>query len=155
MDLLDNTQGRPVIKQSLSMGLLHPWIVLLFFEIAITFPGGDLMEMNTDQVWQDVLGQLQLQMTRATFDTWLKDTHIVSRNNGTLIVGTKSTFAKDWLENRLKNTINRTVSDIIGRVRARPEQMTEVRPWIRNSPSYPTPMTMATVNFKATEVARP
>jgi chromosomal replication initiator protein len=114
MDLLDNTQGRPVIKQSLSMGLLHPWIVLRFFEIAITFPGGDLMEMNTDQVWQDVLGQLQLQMTRATFDTWLKDTHIVSKNNGTLIVGTKSTFAKDWLENRLKNTINRTVSDIIG-----------------------------------------
>jgi hypothetical protein len=114
LDLLDNTQGRPVIKQSLSMGLLHPWIVLRFFEIAITFPGGDLMELNTDQVWQDVLGQLQLQMTRATFDTWLKDTHIVSRNNGTLIVGTKSTFAKDWLENRLKNTINRTVSDIIG-----------------------------------------
>ena len=72
------------------------------------------MEMNTDQVWQDVLGQLQLQMTRATFDTWLKDTHIVSTNNETIIVGTKSTFAKDWLENRLKNTIDRAVSDMTG-----------------------------------------
>lgn len=72
------------------------------------------MSTITDQVWQDVLSQLQLQMTRATFDTWLKDTHIVSQNNDKLIIGTKNTFAKDWLENRLYNTINRTVVNIVG-----------------------------------------
>jgi hypothetical protein len=36
--------------------------------------------MNTDQVWQSVLGQLKLQMTQATFDTWLKDTWIIAQN---------------------------------------------------------------------------
>ena len=72
------------------------------------------MELNTDEVWQSVLDQLQLQMTRATFDTWLKDTCIISKNNGHLVIGTKNTYAKDWLENRLFNTINRTVADILG-----------------------------------------
>jgi chromosomal replication initiator protein len=72
------------------------------------------MAMSIEQVWQTVLGQLQLQMTRATFDTWLKDTRIVSKNNKDLVIGAKNSFAKDWLENRLYNTINRTVSNILG-----------------------------------------
>ncbi len=71
------------------------------------------MATNTDQVWQVALGQLQLQMTRATFDTWLKDTRIISQNNGNLVIGTKNAFAKDWLENRLFNTISRTVANIL------------------------------------------
>ena len=70
--------------------------------------------MDVDHVWQTALGQLQLQMTRATFDTWVKDTRVVSKDNGKLIVGTKSAFAKDWLENRLSTTINRTVSNVLG-----------------------------------------
>lgn len=71
--------------------------------------------MNADQVWQAALGQLQMQMTQATFDTWVKDTRIVSQNEDKLIIGTKSAFAKDWLENRLFSTISRTVTSVIGR----------------------------------------
>jgi chromosomal replication initiator protein len=67
-----------------------------------------------DQVWQVALGQLQLQMTRATYDTWVKDTHLVSKDGPELVIGTKSAFAKDWLENRLLPTISRTVASILG-----------------------------------------
>ncbi|MEW5956949.1 MAG: chromosomal replication initiator protein DnaA [Chloroflexota bacterium] len=70
--------------------------------------------MNTDQIWQAALGQLQLQMTQATFDTWVKDTRLVSREQDRLVVGAKNAFAKDWLENRLFATINRTVNSILG-----------------------------------------
>ena len=69
---------------------------------------------TVEQVWQVALGQLQLQMTRATYDTWVKDTHIVSQDGEKLIVGAKSAFAKDWLENRLLATISRTVANIMG-----------------------------------------
>lgn len=68
-----------------------------------------------DQVWQAALGQLQLQMTRATFDTWVKNTHVVSQNHEIMVIGTKSAYAKDWLENRLIATIRRTVANILGR----------------------------------------
>jgi chromosomal replication initiator protein len=71
--------------------------------------------MNADQVWQAALGQLQMQMTQATFDTWVKNTHAVSQNGDSLVIGTKSAFAKDWLENRLFATISRTVTNIVGR----------------------------------------
>ncbi|MCB0154216.1 MAG: chromosomal replication initiator protein DnaA [Anaerolineae bacterium] len=70
--------------------------------------------MVADQVWQVALGQLQLQMTRATFDTWVKDTRLVSKTGDKLVIGTKSAFAKDWLENRLLPTISRTVASILG-----------------------------------------
>ena len=35
------------------------------------------------QLWTTALGQLQLQMTQATFDSWVKDTHLIAANNGT------------------------------------------------------------------------
>lgn len=71
--------------------------------------------MDAEHVWQSALGQLQMQMTRATFDTWVKDTRIVAKDDQKLVIGTKSAFAKDWLENRLFTTINRTVSNVLGR----------------------------------------
>ncbi|MCG3208240.1 MAG: Chromosomal replication initiator protein DnaA [Anaerolineae bacterium] len=73
------------------------------------------MTINADHVWQTTLGQLQLQMTRATFDTWVKDTRIISHNDDQLVIGTKNPFAKDWLENRLTTTISRTVANVLGR----------------------------------------
>ena len=35
-------------------------------------------ELNAPQVWRSVLGELQLQMPRATFDTWVKNTSVVA-----------------------------------------------------------------------------
>jgi chromosomal replication initiator protein len=71
--------------------------------------------MDTDQVWQATLGQLQLQMTRATYDTWIKDTRIVAQDGARLVIGTKSAFAKDWIENRLAATINRVINNVLGK----------------------------------------
>ena len=71
--------------------------------------------MRADQIWQAALGELQLQMTKATFDTWVKNTHIVSQEDGTFIIGVHNAFTKDWLENRLLTTIKRTLVGIVGR----------------------------------------
>jgi hypothetical protein len=68
---------------------------------------------NNGQLWQSVLDQLQLQMTQATFDTWVKETWFISLNQQELIIGTKNSFAKDWLENRLYPVISRTVCQIL------------------------------------------
>ena len=48
-------------------------------------------------------------MTRATFDSWLKDTWLVSCEDGRWVVAVKSRYAKEWLENRLAATIRRVV----------------------------------------------
>jgi len=66
--------------------------------------------VDAHRIWQAALGELQLQMTQATYDTWLKGTFAVSYEDGLLIVGTENPYAKEWLENRLLGTIKRTLA---------------------------------------------
>ncbi len=70
--------------------------------------------LDHEQLWKLTLDALQLQMTHATFDTWVKDTHLVSQTDQKLTISANSEFAQDWLENRLYNTINRVISGILG-----------------------------------------
>jgi len=68
--------------------------------------------MNAEQAWQSVLGQLQMEMPRASFDTWVRDTKPVSYQDGTLTVGVRNAYARDWLENRLSSTVSRLLLGI-------------------------------------------
>ena len=69
--------------------------------------------MNIDQAWQSVLGQLQMEMPKASFDTWVQDTHPVKIENGILTVGVRNAYARDWLENRLASTVSRLLIGIM------------------------------------------
>ncbi|HEY5731045.1 MAG TPA: DnaA/Hda family protein, partial [Anaerolineales bacterium] len=69
--------------------------------------------MNADQAWQSVLGQLQMEMPRASFDTWVRDTKPVSYNESTLTIGVRNAYARDWLESRLASTVNRLLIGIL------------------------------------------
>ena len=69
--------------------------------------------MNSDQAWQSVLGQLQMEMPRASFDTWVRDTKPVSHKDGTLTIGVRNAYARDWLENRLASTVNRLLGSLM------------------------------------------
>jgi chromosomal replication initiator protein len=68
--------------------------------------------MTPETAWQTTLGELELQMTRTTFDTWLKDTHLLSCDEDQYVVGVRSGYAKDWLEKRLHDTILRTLTAV-------------------------------------------
>ncbi|MFH1085692.1 MAG: chromosomal replication initiator protein DnaA [Chloroflexota bacterium] len=71
--------------------------------------------MDAHQLWQAALGQLELQLPRPTFETWMQRSHALSLEDGTLVVAVHSAYAKDWLENRLYGRIHRTVSAIAER----------------------------------------
>ena len=64
--------------------------------------------------WGAALSELQLQMTKATFDTWLANTRAIAFEDSTLTIRVASAFAKDWLENRLLTTVKRTLVGIVG-----------------------------------------
>lgn len=65
--------------------------------------------MTPEAAWKATLGELELQMTRATFNTWLKDANLLRYEEGTYVIGVRNDYAKDWLCNRLKDTILRTL----------------------------------------------
>ncbi len=69
----------------------------------------DRLLINAQKQWQATLGELQLQMTRATFDTWLRGSQVISREGDTLVVYVRHAYAVDWLQNRLLPVIKRTL----------------------------------------------
>jgi len=65
-------------------------------------------------IWQAALDELRLQMTKAIFDTWVKNTRLVSCQDDVFVIGAQNEFARDWLENRLLTTVKRTLVGIVG-----------------------------------------
>ncbi len=69
---------------------------------------------SPDSAWKATLGELELQMTKATFNTWLRDARLLSSAGDRYVIGVRNGYAKDWLENRLHDTILRTLGAIVG-----------------------------------------
>ncbi len=69
---------------------------------------------EAESLWREVLGELQLQLSRATFDTWLRPTQgLALRANGDgrhhLLVLAPNGYAVAWLSGRLYPRIAETV----------------------------------------------
>ena len=70
---------------------------------------------KAEKIWQAALGELELQMTQATFSTWVKPTSVVAWEQDTIVLGAPNGYIKDWLENRLHAPIERTLSGVLGK----------------------------------------
>jgi hypothetical protein len=75
---------------------------------------GDPKRDLARSLWRATLAQLQRQMTKQTFDTWLKQTEVLDYREREFVIDAKSAFAKDWLENRLIKTIEVALSSVVG-----------------------------------------
>lgn len=53
--------------------------------------------MNNQQLWQAILGSLEISLSKANFNTWFKNTSIVERGGDYIIVGVPSAFNRDWI----------------------------------------------------------
>lgn len=80
--------------------------------------------MNNNQIWQAVLGEIELNLSRANFTTWFKNTFISSLDNDKIIVCVPNTFTKAWLEKKyhkeissaLQNITNKKIKEIFYKV---------------------------------------
>jgi chromosomal replication initiator protein len=69
--------------------------------------------MEASQAWQATLGQLQMELPKATYDTWVRDTRFIKHDENTFFIGVQNAYARDWLENRLTTTASRLLSGIM------------------------------------------
>lgn len=83
--------------------------------------------MNIEQLWQAALGEIELNLSRANFTTWFKNTFISSLEDGRVIVCVPNTFTKTWLEKKyhqqiataLENACEQKIKEIIYNVELR------------------------------------
>jgi chromosomal replication initiator protein len=53
--------------------------------------------MNNQQLWQAILGSLEISLSKANFNTWFKNTNINERGTDYIIVAVPSAFNRDWI----------------------------------------------------------
>lgn len=70
--------------------------------------------MNAEQAWQATLSQLQSEMPKASFDTWVRSAELVRHDENTFVVGVHNAYARDWLDSRLNTTMTRILSGMMG-----------------------------------------
>jgi chromosomal replication initiator protein len=70
--------------------------------------------MDAKQVWRAALGELQVSLSPANYETWLKDTALVAADGDRFRVAVPNGFAKDWLENRYRSLIAQTLARVVG-----------------------------------------
>ena len=70
--------------------------------------------MDAKQVWRAALGELQVSLSPANFETWLRDTQLVDVEEQRFRIAVPNGFAKDWLETRYRSLISQTLARIVG-----------------------------------------
>ncbi len=69
---------------------------------------------SASQIWQAALGELQLQVSRANFETWLAESEGIAFEDGSFVVGVPTGFAAEWLQKRLRPIIHKTLDGLLG-----------------------------------------
>ncbi|MBD2774633.1 chromosomal replication initiator protein DnaA [Iningainema tapete] len=72
------------------------------------------MEITIDNLWTQVLERLQVELSRPTFETWIKTASAERLENNCLVIRTPNPFARNWLQKYYIKTIANVVQDIIG-----------------------------------------
>ena len=63
------------------------------------------MTEENKKLWQSVLSEIELAISKANFNMWFKDTFINKQEEGTVFVGVPNVFVKDWLINKYHKNI--------------------------------------------------
>ena len=69
--------------------------------------------MDAKQVWRAVLGELQVSLSPANFETWLKDTTLVEIDETRFRIAAPNGFARDWLDNRYRTLVSQTLARVV------------------------------------------
>ncbi|HEY4963508.1 MAG TPA: chromosomal replication initiator protein DnaA [Candidatus Saccharimonadales bacterium] len=102
--------------------------------------------MQKDSLWQAVLGEIELSISRGNFLTWFKNTELVRHDDSITIIGVPNIFIKQQLERKY----NVLISEILGKNGATPKvieyKISSVAP---SRPVYDEPMMFTTGEAEA------
>lgn len=65
--------------------------------------------MNTKELWNNCLSEIETSISKANFTTWFKNTSIAKEDEGILYIGVPNEFVKDWLYNKFHKLILKTL----------------------------------------------
>ncbi len=69
------------------------------------------------RVWNSVLGEIELNISKPQFNTWIKNTYPISMDDKEIVICVPSAFTRDWLENKFNITILNSIQKITGSIK--------------------------------------
>lgn len=73
--------------------------------------------MNNQQLWQSVLGNMEVSLSRGNFSTWFKNTTVVERGNDTIVIGVPTEFVRKWISEKFQQEILKILKQIAPEIR--------------------------------------
>ncbi len=73
--------------------------------------------IDTKQLWENVLVDIELSISRANFSTWFKDTFVAKTEEGVVYVSVPNEFVRDWLATKYHRDILRAMRGYSDQVR--------------------------------------
>jgi len=71
--------------------------------------------LNLKALWSAALGEMQVALTKGNYDTWFKDTAIVSEEDDVFMIGVPNAFAREWLESKYRQQVRETLQRLLSR----------------------------------------
>src|SRR5256884_2874555 len=71
--------------------------------------------LNLKQLWTAALGELQVGLSRAQYDTWFKDTQVISEEDDVFLIGVPNAFAREWLDSKFRPQVRAALQHLLGR----------------------------------------
>lgn len=72
-----------------------------------------------DNLWQTVLGEIELTVSRGSYVTWFKNTRMLRYKDGVLVIGVPNVFIKQQMERKY----NQLISDVLAKNGVTPERI--------------------------------
>ncbi|MCA9327490.1 ATP-binding protein, partial [Candidatus Saccharibacteria bacterium] len=104
--------------------------------------------LQHDKLWQTVLGDIEISLSRANYVTWFKNTHLIEQTDGKLVIGVPNVFIKQQLERKYNDLVLSTVQkngveirDVEYKIHTASPKVTEPELAISSPTTTPSPQT--------------
>jgi chromosomal replication initiator protein len=71
--------------------------------------------MRAEEAWQSAIGEIEVNVGRGSYTTWIKSARLVTYEDGQFIIGVPNGYVKEWMENRMLGQLKRILSDRMAR----------------------------------------
>lgn len=76
-----------------------------------------MINLTNEEIWRGVLNEMEMSLSKASFITWFKDTKIISRESGQVLISVPNGFVREWIQNKFNKRIFQCLKEADNEIR--------------------------------------
>jgi len=76
-----------------------------------------MTNLTNEEIWRAVLSEMEMALSKASFVTWFKNTKIISKENGQVVISVPNGFVKEWVQNKFNKQIFQCLKQVDDQIR--------------------------------------